>query len=290
MQQCDPPMNKDSTISIKSVLGGATAPSGFVSGGVVCGVRNSGRKDLGLLYSEHPCSAAGVFTRNAFKGAPLSVYEAALSRPVMCGLVVVNSGNANAATGEQGVAKTPAGCRTLASESLGLESRQVAVASTGVIGQLLPMQKIEAGISGDIAGESGSRWFRLCGGDPDDRHAHQRGCGGDRGRWEDRYRRGDGEGERYDPAEHGHHARLPHHRRRRRAGLPARDPEPGTTGRTFNRVTVDGDTSPSDLALLLANGAAGNEPLTTGSTRLPSVRGGGRDGSSGSGEGDRPRR
>ncbi|MDP8899907.1 MAG: ornithine acetyltransferase, partial [Actinomycetota bacterium] len=66
-------MNKDSTIGIKTLPGGATAPAGFRSGGVACGVRGSGVLDLGLLVCGRSCDAAAVFTRNAFKGAPLGV-------------------------------------------------------------------------------------------------------------------------------------------------------------------------------------------------------------------------
>src|SRR4028119_1752881 len=94
-------MNKDSTISITTLPGGATAPVGFRAGGASCGVRGSGGPDLGLLVSERPCDAAAVFTRNAFKGAPLGVTREAVEAGGLRA-VVVNSGNANAATGSRG--------------------------------------------------------------------------------------------------------------------------------------------------------------------------------------------
>src|SRR4028118_1612755 len=108
-------MNKDSTISITTLPGGATAPVGFRAGGVACGVQGSGGLDVGLLVSERPCDAAAVFTRNAFKGAPLCVTREAVEAGGLRA-VVVNSGNANAATGARGGAGGggggwAAGCR-----------------------------------------------------------------------------------------------------------------------------------------------------------------------------------
>src|SRR4028119_236557 len=94
-------MNKDSTISITTLPGGATAPVGFRSGGVACVVSGAGVLDLGLLVSERPCDAAAVFTRNAFKGAPLGVTREAVEAGGLRA-VVINSGNANAATGARG--------------------------------------------------------------------------------------------------------------------------------------------------------------------------------------------
>src|SRR5918993_4973797 len=138
-------MNKDSTIRIKSLTGGAAAAGGFLACGVVCGVREVGRRDLGLLFSELPCETAAVFTRNAVKGAPLVVTrEAVESGGVRA--VVANSGNANAATGERGVEDARV-MQALAAEALGLEAGEVAVASTGVIGVHLPMDRISSGIS-----------------------------------------------------------------------------------------------------------------------------------------------
>src|SRR4028118_1112626 len=91
-------MNKDSTISITTLPGGATAPVGFRAGGV----RGSGGLDVGLLVSERPCDAAAVFTRNAFKGAPLGVTREAVEAGGLRA-VVVNSRNAHPRTGARGV-------------------------------------------------------------------------------------------------------------------------------------------------------------------------------------------
>src|SRR5829696_2219520 len=95
-------MNKDSTIGIKSLSLGAAAASGFVATGVACGVRDAGRRDLGLLFSEIPCETAAVFTSNAVKGAPLVVTREAVETSGVRA-VVANSGYANAATGERGI-------------------------------------------------------------------------------------------------------------------------------------------------------------------------------------------
>src|SRR5919206_3749974 len=95
-------MNKDSTIGIKSLSFGAEAASGFVAAGVACGVRDAGRRDLGLLFSELPCETAAVFTRNVLSGAPLVVTREAVETGGVRA-VVANSGIANAATGERGI-------------------------------------------------------------------------------------------------------------------------------------------------------------------------------------------
>src|SRR5215213_1833597 len=148
-------MNKDSTIGIKSLSPGVTAASGFVAAGVGCGVRDAGRRDLGLLFSELPCETAAVFTRNVVKGAPLVVTREAVETGAVRA-VVANSGNANAATGKRGIEDARA-MQALGAETLGIKAGEVAVASTGVIGVHLPMGRISSGIraaSGEL-GESG---------------------------------------------------------------------------------------------------------------------------------------
>src|SRR3712207_6060201 len=138
-------MNKDTEIRIKTLSGGATAPGGFVAGGVICGVRDPGRRDLGLLFSERECTAAAVFTRNVVKGAPLKVTQEAVGSGGTRA-AVVNSGYANAATGQKGLEDAYA-MQVLAARALEIEPQEVAVASTGVIGERLPMGKISAGIA-----------------------------------------------------------------------------------------------------------------------------------------------
>ena len=265
MRQCGPLMNKDSTIGIKTVAGGATAPAGFVAGGVVCGVRNSGRKDLGLLYSETPCSVAGVYTSNAFKGAPLGVTEEAVGAGEVRA-IVVNSGNANAATGQRGV-EDARRMQALAAKSLGLNSRQVAVASTGVIGQLLPMEKIEAGIAGASEGleRDGSGFAEaILTTDTRIKEAAVKIEVGGKAVTVGGTAKGSG-------MIHPNMGTMLAFLTTDAAVEPdcLQDTLNWSTDRSFNRVTVDGDTSPSDMALLLANGAAENESLNTGSPDYP---------------------
>ena len=258
-------MNKDSTISITTLAGGATAPAGFRAGGVACGVRGSGVLDLGLLYSERPCGAAAVFTRNAFKGAPLGVTREAVE---VGGLraVVVNSGNANAATGARGVEDAYA-MQGAAGEALGVEAGRVAVASTGVIGEHLPMDEIRAGI-GDAAGKlstDGAPFAEAI--LTTDTRAKEAAVEVEVG------------GKTVTVGGTAKGSGMIHPNMGTMLAFLTTDAavEPEclqetlgrATERSFNRVTVDGDTSPSDMALLLANGAAGNESLTTGSPDYP---------------------
>src|SRR5918993_2599148 len=149
-------MNKDSTIRIKSLTGGAAAAGGFLACGVACGVREVGRRDLGLLFSELPCETAAVFTRNALKGAPLVVTREAVGGAGVRA-VVANSGIANAATGWRGIEDARV-MQELVAEALGIKVAEVAVASTGVIGAHLPMDRISAGIR-SAAGELGGDGF-----------------------------------------------------------------------------------------------------------------------------------
>jgi len=149
-------MNKDTTIGIITLPGGATAPEGFVACGVECGVRDLGRRDLGLLFSERGCASAAVFTRNVVQGAPLVV-----TRKVIEGgdvrAVVANSGIANAATGQRGL-EDAREMQALTAEALGMGAVEVAVASTGVIGEHLPMERISSGIeraAADISRDGG---------------------------------------------------------------------------------------------------------------------------------------
>src|ERR671917_907264 len=123
-------VNKNPEIGIERT--GATAAAGFLAAGVACGVRYEGRRDLGLLFSNEAGGTAAVaLTRNLLRAAPLLVTgEAVESGGVRA--VVVNSGVANAATGERGL-KSARGMQGLAAAELGLEPGEVAVASTGVI-------------------------------------------------------------------------------------------------------------------------------------------------------------
>ncbi len=124
--------------------GGVTAPLGFRAGGLYCGIRKV-KKDVALIVSETPATVAGVFTLNNVQAAPILVCKAQLKRSQYCSAVVVNSGNANACTGERGLNDAWTMVRTTA-DALGIPEEHVMVSSTGVIGQYLPMDKIVSGI------------------------------------------------------------------------------------------------------------------------------------------------
>ena len=131
-------------VDLVEVQGGVTAPSGFLAGALHCGVKKDGGLDLAIIFSERPAAAAGMFTRNLAKAAPV-VYSKKVADSGLARAVVVNSGNANAVTGEQGALDARAMAETTA-KSLGLEPREVAVASTGTIGVNLPIDSVVEGI------------------------------------------------------------------------------------------------------------------------------------------------
>jgi glutamate N-acetyltransferase/amino-acid N-acetyltransferase len=135
-------------IESKSTL---TRVPGFRAVGVTCGLKQSGQSDLALVLAERPCAAAAVFTTNLFKAAPV-LYDLALLERTGGTLqaVVVNAGNANAVTGEQGLRDAEQMARWTEA-ACGLPVDSVFVMSTGVIGHKMPMAKIEKGIR--LAGE-----------------------------------------------------------------------------------------------------------------------------------------
>lgn len=127
---------------IKIVTGGVTRAAGFKAGGVKAGIKASGKKDLGLLISEKPCSAAGTFTTNAIRASSVNWCENLLPSSKIRA-VVCNSGCANACTGNKGE-QDNASMAGITGDSLGIDKELVLVASTGVIGQFLPLEKIES--------------------------------------------------------------------------------------------------------------------------------------------------
>lgn len=132
-------------MSIKIIKGGITAPKGFLAAGISCGIKKLNRKkDLGLIYSQVPAISSTLFTKNKIKAAPIEVTRKNL-RGGFCQALVVNSGNANCATGINSL-RNAQEMVTLVAEGLGIKPSQVAVASTGIIGVPLPMEKIKRGI------------------------------------------------------------------------------------------------------------------------------------------------
>jgi glutamate N-acetyltransferase/amino-acid N-acetyltransferase len=122
---------------------------GFEAAGVAAGLKKKNKKDLGLIFSKVPANVAGVFTRNQVKAAPVILDKERIKSGV-CQAIIVNSGNANCCTGEQGIrdAETMA---SLSASKLGISEDLVLVASTGVIGEPLPIEKVKTAIP-DLVG------------------------------------------------------------------------------------------------------------------------------------------
>jgi glutamate N-acetyltransferase/amino-acid N-acetyltransferase len=132
----------------RTIEGGVTSPRGFLAAGVASGVKKSGKADLGILVSQSPGVSAATFTSNAAAAAPVRLTRET-SDCSHLRAVVVNAGNANACTGKQGLADA-ARMRILTANGLRLPVEQVAVASTGIIGVPLPMDRIEPGIAAAV--------------------------------------------------------------------------------------------------------------------------------------------
>lgn len=129
---------------------------GFRAAGIHCGIKPDGGKDLSLVFSEQPCAAAGVFTTNRIKAAPVLYDQSILSRPdASIRAVIANSGCANACTGQEGMDNTQEAVKQ-AAEALGCKPEEVLMLSTGVIGVQLPMDALLPGIdriAGQLAAE-----------------------------------------------------------------------------------------------------------------------------------------
>ena len=142
---------------MKMIEGGVTAAQGFVAGGVHCGIRkNKSKPDLAMIYSEKLCAAAAVYTQNLVKGAPILVTKKNIENG-RAQAVICNSGNANTCNAD-GVEKAERMC-AIAGEVLGIHPADVVVASTGVIGQVLPIEPIESAAQAlkDSLSPTGSR-------------------------------------------------------------------------------------------------------------------------------------
>ncbi len=134
------------------IKGGVTAPNGFHANGVKAGLKRSGKKDLALLYSEVPSIAAASFTKNRFQASPVKISKMHLKNKIHQA-IIVNSGNANCANGNKGD-KDALFMTDLIAAALGLDKKEVLVASTGIIGKYLPVKKIEDNIPPLVRGLS----------------------------------------------------------------------------------------------------------------------------------------
>jgi glutamate N-acetyltransferase / amino-acid N-acetyltransferase len=246
---------------------GVCAPMGFRGGAAAAGIRGDGdgtRTDIAVIRSDVPAAAAGVFTRNTVKAAPVVISQLTLRRGTPISAIVVNAGNANACTGAQGFRDALVMCTT-AGDALDLDPSDVLVCSTGVIGRPMPMERVVRGIraaalsmspaaGGDVAraimttdtvAKVAAATFSV-GGVTYTVGGTAKGAG----------------------MLHPDMATL-------LAFLTTDAPVDATvlqpalsrvTDSTFNCVTVDGDTSTNDSCILLANGAAGGAMFVEGSS------------------------
>lgn len=145
-------------MSYKFIEGSVTAPKGFTAAGVCASVKPSNKikRDVALIYCEKKCTAAAVYTKNLVKSSAILVTQNHLADGY-AQAVIVNSGNANTCNAD-GVEKAEKMC-SLAADALGVDSNDVIVASTGVIGQILPIEPIEKGVAmmkGNLSKEGGT--------------------------------------------------------------------------------------------------------------------------------------
>ena len=125
--------------------GGVTAAQGFQAAGIAAGIKKGGTKDMAMVYSEKPCVCAGTFTTNVVKAAPVKWDQKIVEESDYVQAVVCNSGIANACTGQEGYSYCQETAKA-AGKALGISAEEVLVASTGVIGQQLPMAVLKEGV------------------------------------------------------------------------------------------------------------------------------------------------
>lgn len=248
--------------------GSVTSPAGFQAAGIVCGLKRSGAPDMAMIYSPRPCVAAAAFTSNLFAAAPVIYDRGLIAAGAPIHAVVVNSGNANACTGDRGLADAGATAARAAS-LLKILPEQVMVSSTGRIGVPMPMDIIFKGVDLAVAAlsaDGGCEAARaIMTTDTVPKH-HAVGL-----------RLGDalvciggmtkGAGMiapkmRMAPPQATMLCYVTTDANISREALHACVSR--ALGKSFNRITVDGDTSTNDTLLALANGAAGNEMITEG--------------------------
>ncbi|WP_339195428.1 bifunctional glutamate N-acetyltransferase/amino-acid acetyltransferase ArgJ [Solibacillus sp. FSL R5-0449] len=249
-----------STIEMKKLSSkNIVSPKGFTAAGVHCGLKHK-KKDLAILVSEVPASVAGVFTTNAVQAAPLKVTKEVVYETKKMQAMIVNSGNANACTGKQGVLDAYE-MQLLAAQKLGIASNLVGVASTGVIGEIMKMEPVKKGVeqlNPDSKLESGIDFSQaILTTDTvmknttyatiiDGKEVIVSGTA-----------KGSGMIEPNMATMLGFITTD--------ANIESNELQKAlssVTDCTFNSITVDGDTSTNDTVIVMANGLAGNEPLS----------------------------
>ncbi|MDP2921422.1 MAG: bifunctional glutamate N-acetyltransferase/amino-acid acetyltransferase ArgJ [Candidatus Omnitrophota bacterium] len=146
---------------MKIVKGGVTAPKGFLAGSTSCGIKKSGKTDLALLFSEAPCVAIGTFTTNKVKSGSVVLCMERLKKGTSQG-VIVNSGNANCCSGKKETKNAVEITKVLAAK-LGVKKDLILMASTGIIGRPLPTDKIKNGLNSlmdDLSASNGTNFAK----------------------------------------------------------------------------------------------------------------------------------
>lgn len=148
-------MNITENTEIKKIEGGVTSPKGFMAAGVACQIKQSGRKDMAVILSDKPSAVSAVFTTNKVAAAPVLLSKKHVANGV-AQAVVINSGNANACTGDKGY-QDALQMAKIAGEAMNIDPENIIVSSTGIIGVPLPMEKVEEGIRKAVQGLSESK-------------------------------------------------------------------------------------------------------------------------------------
>ena len=227
---------------------------GFMAGGVAAGIKKTNALDLGLLVSDRPARVAAVFTRNRVQAAPVQLdrqrVQAGIARAV-----IANAGNANCANGDQGMAAA-LGMAAAAARALEVPETQVLVASTGVIGEPFPLEKVESAVVGLVGGLRGDGVDELARAimttDTRPKSAAREGTAGGKTYRIVAVAKGAGM-IRPDMATMLCFACTD-------ADVQAEALQAAVSQAadvSFNRITIDGDTSTNDTVILMANGAAG---------------------------------
>ncbi len=245
---------------MEHIEGGVTAAKGFTANGVCAGIKPGRTKpDLALIFSELPCAAAGVYTQNIVKAEPVKLTRSR-TKEGTAQAVIVNSGNANACTGEQGRENALRMARS-AAEELSLPESSVLVCSTGVIGQQLPIAVIEQAVPSLVKGLS-------VGG----RKAAREAIMTTDTFWKEDAVRTEIGGKTVTIGTMAKGSGMIHINMGTMLGFITTDCDISaamldealreSAEGTYNCVSIDGDTSTNDTLLALANGRAGNPPIT----------------------------
>jgi len=248
--------------NVKEITGGVCAPKGFLAGGIRCGIKASSQKrDLALIYSEKPCAAAGVFTSNKVKAASVIVSQENIAGGKLRA-IIANSGNANACTGQAGM-DAARRMAQLAADVLSINPSEIAVASTGVIGVPLPIEAIENGIGAlktslrdDEQGHDAALEAIMTTDTRKKEIAVETTIGGKTVRI-GAMTKGSG---MIHPNMATMLAFITTDAAIEKDALDSSLRR--AVKRSFNRLTVDGDTSTNDMVVVMANGEAGNTPIT----------------------------